>query len=341
MPSSVCAFVGTPASMRRPSSLVWRQGPMHLIEEPLSSNRIAYIARLGPNYTGSFQSPPPVSLDTGVGASEAYHPLFAEEKLVFGVYASTLSTFTLSLIRKVYNQADAKAIARQFYIAPKENSTPIRLLHNSAAHLQGSARPLGAVLVGYQGVRAFAPCPVVRQLHCIGGGAGGVRIGLALVAMAQDVETLYAATKAACTLIKCSPTAANEMRVTRGYQILAMLLRKKRSLLTTRILDSVLSLTLSLDSWIDATYSLENISPLDHPAFEDLMCDLDLWRVDTERSSNADTHTLRGAQLSPTDKRSVTMDSIASSQLVEVDYRLVANMLNHLVVEQRDETSPG
>lgn len=61
MPSSVCAFVGTPASMRRPSTLVWRQGPMHLIEEPLSSSRIAYIARLGPNYTGSFQSPPPVT----------------------------------------------------------------------------------------------------------------------------------------------------------------------------------------------------------------------------------------------------------------------------------------
>lgn len=40
-------------------------------------------------------------------------------------------------------------------------------------------------------------------------------------------------------------------------QIMAMLLRKKRPLLTTRILDSILSLTLSLDSWIDTTYSLE------------------------------------------------------------------------------------
>ncbi|TPP64444.1 Beige/beach protein [Fasciola gigantica] len=326
MPSSVCAFIGTPASMRRPSALVWRQGPMHLIEEPLSSSRIAYIARLGPNYIGSFQSPPPIAPDLGAGPPEPYHPLFAEEKLVFGIYASTLSTFTLSLIRK-------------FYISPKENVTPIRLLHNSAAHLQGPARPLGAVLVGYQGVRAFAPCPVVRQLHCIGGGAGGVRIGLALVAMAQDVETLYAATKAACTLIKCSPTAANEMRFTRGYQILAMLLRKKRSLLTTRILDSILSLTLSLDSWLDAAYLLENISPLDHPAFEDLMCDLDLWRVDSERSITPEVETLRAPQSSPSVKHSaITMPSVATRTRIEVDYRLVANMINHLVELLSNET---
>lgn len=54
-----------------------------------------------------------VLVDLGTGPPEPYHPLFAEEKLVFGIYASTLSTFTLSLIRKVYNQADAKAIARQ------------------------------------------------------------------------------------------------------------------------------------------------------------------------------------------------------------------------------------
>ncbi|KAF6769470.1 hypothetical protein AHF37_12827, partial [Paragonimus kellicotti] len=56
MPSSVCAFIGTPATDRRPSSLVWRQGPCHLIEEPLHANRVAYLARLGPNYVGSFQS---------------------------------------------------------------------------------------------------------------------------------------------------------------------------------------------------------------------------------------------------------------------------------------------
>ena len=103
-------------------------------------------------------------------------------------------------------------------MSPKENSTPIRILHNSAAHLHGPARPLGAVLVGYQGVRAFTSNPVSRLLHCVSGGEG-MRMGLALIAMSQDVETLYAATKAACTLLKCNPNAAVEMRNNRGYQV--------------------------------------------------------------------------------------------------------------------------
>ncbi|CAL8102436.1 unnamed protein product [Calicophoron daubneyi] len=320
MPSSVSAFVGTPASMRRPSCLVWRQGPLHLIEEPLDANRIAYITRLGPNYVGSFQSPPPVSLRSPNKAEEAFRPLFPEEKLILGIYASATSTLTLSRIRKVYNVVDAKAIARQFYISPKENATPIRLLHNSGAHLCGPARPLGAVLVGYQGVRAFSAIPVVRQLHCVGGGAGGVRIGLALVAMAQDVETLYAATKTTCTLIKCSSLAASEMLTSRGYQMLAMLLRKKRHLLTTRILDSILSLTLNMDSWIDANDVIEVDTPLDHPAFSDLVCDLDLWRVEREIPKESEVNHQSSAK---------ALESPPPSP-IETDYRLVANLINHL-----------
>ncbi|TGZ69892.1 hypothetical protein CRM22_003482 [Opisthorchis felineus] len=318
MPSTVCAFVGTPATERRPSALIWRQGPMHFMEEPLQANRIALIARLGPNYFGSFQSPPPVFAPSSISLEEPYHPLLSEEKLVFGIYASTLSTLTLSRFRKIYSQADTKAVARQFYIAPKENVTPIRVLHNSAAHLHGPARPLGAVLVGYQGVRAFTPNPIVRQLHCVGGGVGGIRIGLALIAMAQDAEMLYAATKAACTLIRSSPAAANEMCITRGYQMLAMLLRKKRNLLTTRILDIILGLTMHLDSWMDGA-SQEQVVTAEHPAFEDLLCDLDLWRIERERIESP---------------AKVTADQSALNSeivVVEEDYRLVANLLNHLV----------
>ncbi|KAF5399855.1 hypothetical protein PHET_07156, partial [Paragonimus heterotremus] len=252
------------------------------------------------------------------------YPLFGEEKLVFGIYASALTTMTLSRIRKVYSFADAKAIAKQFYIAPKENATPIRVLHNSAAHLHGPARPLGAVLVGYQGVRAFTPSPITCQLHCVGGGPGGVRVGLALVAMAGDVETLYAATKAACVLIQSSLAAADEMRATRGYEMLAMLLRKKRSLLTTRILDSILSLTLSMNSWI----SLPEIqSPIDHPAFEDLLCDLDLWRIERHRSELTEKTTVERVER----QHEPSILPEATMVVIENDYRLVANLINHLV----------
>lgn len=84
--------------------------------------------------------------------------------------------------------------------------------------MNGSARPLGAVLVGYQGVRTFTPSPVCRLVHCVTGGEG-MRISLALIAMAQDVETLYASNKAACTLIKCNTAASIEMLRTSGYQV--------------------------------------------------------------------------------------------------------------------------
>lgn len=51
--------------------------------------------------------------DYAVAPDELHYPLFAEDKLVFGIYASAQSVLTLPVIRRVYNQADAKAIARQ------------------------------------------------------------------------------------------------------------------------------------------------------------------------------------------------------------------------------------
>ena len=42
-------------------------------------------------------------------------------------------------------------ICLQLAMSAHENATPIRILHNSAGHLAGSARSLGAVLMGYLG----------------------------------------------------------------------------------------------------------------------------------------------------------------------------------------------
>ena len=50
-----------------------------------------------------------------------------------------------------------------------ENATPIRVLHNSAGHLSGPARPLGGVVVGYLGVRVFSPRPVATMIDNVGG----------------------------------------------------------------------------------------------------------------------------------------------------------------------------
>lgn len=50
-----------------------------------------------------------------------------------------------------------------------ENATPIRIMHNTAGHLAGSARSLGGVILGYLGVRTFYPRPVLKLIDNIGG----------------------------------------------------------------------------------------------------------------------------------------------------------------------------
>ncbi|TNN20222.1 WD repeat and FYVE domain-containing protein isoform 3 [Schistosoma japonicum] len=335
MPSSLCGFVGTPASMRRSSKLLWKIGPFHFIEEPLTANRIAIMAKLGPNYMGSFQATPSMPSFMRPDVDESNFPLFSEDKLVFGIYACNLSTLTLSRIRKVYNQCDAKAIARQFYLSPKENATPIRILRNSALHLHGPARPLGAVLVGYQGVRTFTPNPICRLIHCVTGGEG-MAIGLALIAIAQDVETLYASNKAACALIKSNSAASSEMLRTSGYQIYAVLLRRKRHLLTTRILDSILSLALNMNSWTDKSSTSQTFSSMDHPAFENLVCDLDLWRIERELTKDTEICVRRNALATGfivgDDEILIQKHSNSDKiKFIEDDYQLVANLISHLM----------
>jgi len=74
-----------------------------------------------------------------------------EERIVFGVHAHAISLMTLAKIRKIYNKIDAKFIAKQLNMSTHENATPIRIIHNSAAHLTGPARCFGAILMGYLG----------------------------------------------------------------------------------------------------------------------------------------------------------------------------------------------
>ena len=57
----------------------------------------------------------------------------------------------------------------QLGMSSHENATPIRVLHNSAGHLNGPARSLGGVVVGYLGVRVFTPKPVTKMVENVGG----------------------------------------------------------------------------------------------------------------------------------------------------------------------------
>uniref|UniRef100_A0A8D1T207 WD repeat and FYVE domain-containing protein 3 n=1 Tax=Sus scrofa TaxID=9823 RepID=A0A8D1T207_PIG len=266
--STVYAYMGTPPAQRQIASLVWRLGPTHFLEEVLPPANVTTIFELGPNYVGSFQA---VCLPCKDAKSEGVVPspvsLVPEEKVSFGLYALSVSALTVARIRKVCNKLDSKAIAKQLGISSHENATPVKLVHNSAGHLNGPARTIGATLIGYLGVRTFVPKPVATTLQYIGGAAAI----LGLVAMASDVEGLYAAVKALVCVVKSNPLASKEMERIKGYQLLAMLLKKKRSLLNSHILH----LTFSLVGTVDSGHETSIIP--NSAAFQDLLCDFDVW----------------------------------------------------------------
>ncbi|KAK7912734.1 hypothetical protein WMY93_012945 [Mugilogobius chulae] len=192
--STVYAYIGTPPAQRQVSSLVWRLGPSHFLEEVLPASTVTTIYELGPN-------------------------LWA---------ASRQSTLHLA-------------------VSSHENATPVKLLHNAAGHLNGSARTLGAAVIGYLGVRAFVPRPVATSLQYVGGAAAI----LGLVAMASDVEDCTQRSKLWC--------------------LLAMLLKKKRPLLNSHILHLTFSLVGTVDSGHE-TSIIPNCT-----AFQDLLCDFEVW----------------------------------------------------------------
>lgn len=253
------AYIGTPPAWRSVSKLSWKQGACHLLEEVLNPHIITAIYQLGPHYISGLQAPPL--------PGDSVTALVAEEKVIFGLNARAKSQLTLAKIRKVYSKIDSKFIAKQHGMSSHENATPIRILHNSAAHLSGTARSLGAVVVGYLGVRVFIPRPVAKVIDSI----GGCSILLGLIAMAQDIESLYAGVKALVCVVKSNKVAEEEMDRRRGYQTLAMLLCRKQHLLNSHILHLTFSLVGTVDSRRESS-SIPNPT-----AFQDLLCDVDMW----------------------------------------------------------------
>lgn len=236
--NSVYSFIGTPPAWRRYSRLCWKQGVCHLIEDIISPQMVSTIFALGPHYMGSLQAP------QFNKQSEPVTPLVSEERVVFGLNAKAMSQLTLAKIRKVYSKADNKSIAKQLGMSSHENATPIRILHNSAGHLAGPSRTLGGVVVGYLGVRVFSPHPVSTMMDTV----GGCNVLLGIIAMAQDVESLYAGVKALTCVVRSNRAAQSEMNRKRSYQTLAMFFKKKRNLLNSHILHLTFSLVGTVNS---------------------------------------------------------------------------------------------
>ena len=67
----------------------------------------------------------------------------------------------------------------------------------------------------FTGVRTFCPKPVAKMLLNV----GGTSAMLGLIAMATDVEGLYAAVKALVCVVRSNKTAQREMDRIKGYQV--------------------------------------------------------------------------------------------------------------------------
>jgi len=65
------------------------------------------------------------------------------------------------------------------------------------------------------GVRTFCPKPVAKVIMNV----GGTSSLLGLVAMASDIEGLYAAVKALVCVVRSNKLAAKEMDRIKGYQV--------------------------------------------------------------------------------------------------------------------------
>ena len=263
--TSIHAVIGTLPMFRCQSPVVWRQSSCHLVEDTLNLNCVQLIYRLGPNYIGSFQS-----LDTDANCNTiTSSALFAEDRLMFGLHPTKMFEMTLAKFRYVYNKNDSKTIGKQLNIPSTESVTPLRILSNTAVQLQGGARTVGAVVIGYMGVRVFQPMPVAITIEHLAGAA----FLLGLVAIADHVESMYASVKCLACVLRSNVNIHSEMIRLNGYQLLAMLFKRKKNFINSHVFNLAYSMAVSdIDDSFKQTSIVHNVN-----AFEYLVCDLDIW----------------------------------------------------------------
>ncbi|KAI6233883.1 hypothetical protein M3Y99_00857600 [Aphelenchoides fujianensis] len=256
---SVHALIGTPPFLRRASSIRWRMSGTFLVEDVVSTDIIRAIYRLHPHYVGNFQNIP--------GSAGA---LIAEEKILLSITANSTSELNLQALRSMIRKTDSELVATLLGISINDNSTPLKVMWNCAAHAIGPARSLGAIMIGYLGMRTFAPSPVSALLESIGGAAPL----LGLVAMCSDSHGLYASLKVLVSAVQTNRAVAESIERNRGYQTLAVLLEEKMHFFNSHILHLVLALAGTVDLANELT-----IIP-NQQTFEDLLCDLNLNNCD-------------------------------------------------------------
>ncbi|KAJ3610112.1 hypothetical protein NHX12_022206, partial [Muraenolepis orangiensis] len=264
----VCAVVGTPPVWKQPTALVWAVGPAFLFDEPLGPEAVATIYTQGTAYLGNY-----LALEnTGPEAVAPPLRLVNEERISFGINPAVTTVTTVAQIREDYNEVDCRLIAKEIGIASRDRTTPVLLVKNISQHLAGTARTIGAALVGRFGVRAFSPSSASNGFLF----TGGPPVILSLIAMAPNDGLLYAAIKVLLSVLETNVTMQQEMTRIHGYQLLAFLLKMKGGLVSSR----TFQLVLYLCRYVDRGPGPECLhSP---PAFRALLCNLEMWQNTTK-----------------------------------------------------------
>ncbi|XP_029376155.1 WD repeat- and FYVE domain-containing protein 4 isoform X2 [Echeneis naucrates] len=267
----VYGLIGTPPVWKMHAALVWRVGPSYLFEEALSAEAVGVMYTQGTVYLGNFQALQKPGCNSDAGSLPLR--IISEERISFGINPTVSTLTTVVQIREDYNEVDCRLIAKEMGITSRDQSTPVFLARNISQHLSGTARTIGAALVGHFGVRTFTPSSASNGFLYVGGPA----VVLSLVAMAPDDGSLYAAVKVLLSVLETNSAMEQEMNRINGYRLLAFLLKMKSSLVTYRTLQLVLHLCSSLEL-SSASGCLKNIT-----AFQALLCDLELWQSTSER----------------------------------------------------------
>ncbi|XP_070696577.1 WD repeat- and FYVE domain-containing protein 4 [Pempheris klunzingeri] len=267
----VFGLIGTPALWKEHAALVWRVGPSYLFEEALSSEAVGTIYTQGTTYMGNFLA----LRNTGCDPNAESLPLrlVPEERISFGINLAISTLTTVVQIREDYNEVDCRLIAKEMGITSRDHSTPVLLARNISQHLSGTARTIGAALIGNFGVRTFTPNSASNGFLYVGGPA----VVLSLVAMAPDDSSLYAAVKVLLSVLETNSAMQQEMNRINGYKLLAFLLKMKSSLVSHRTFHLVLCLTRSVELSSGSGY-LQNTQ-----AFQALLCDLEMWQKTSDK----------------------------------------------------------
>uniref|UniRef100_A0A3Q2X5Q5 Alfy-like armadillo-like repeat domain-containing protein n=1 Tax=Haplochromis burtoni TaxID=8153 RepID=A0A3Q2X5Q5_HAPBU len=237
----VYGVMGTPPLWKEYAAVVWRVGPSYLFEEALSSEAVGAIYKQGTAYLGNFLALHHDSLPLR---------LVPEERISFGINPAVSTLTTVVQIREDYNEVDCRLIAKEMGITCRDQSTPVFLAQNISQHLSGTARTIGAALVGHFGVRTFTPSSASNGFLYVGGPA----VVLSLVAMAPDDSSLYAAVKVLHSVLETNSAMQQEMNRINGYKLLAFLLKMKSSLVSHRTFQLVLHLTNSFEPGYGSGY---------------------------------------------------------------------------------------